>query len=116
MDKQTITEKPEESNKEYLAAVLLSAFAGVFGADRFYLGRTPTAILKLITLGGLGIWAFIDYFLILFGVLKDTQGRPLLNFERDNRLLKIVTALVIITNMIAIPFYILSVLADSNGF
>ena len=59
------------------AAAILAFFFGVFGAHRFYLGRPKSAILQLLTLGGFGIWALIDFVLILFGELKDGDGRRL---------------------------------------
>lgn len=46
--------------KNFTTAILLSLLAGPLGIDRFYLGCTWTGILKLITFGGLGIWALID--------------------------------------------------------
>ena len=43
-------------------AVILSVFLGMLGADMFYLGKTKLGIVKLITLGGLGIWWLVDIF------------------------------------------------------
>jgi TM2 domain-containing membrane protein YozV len=63
------------AQKSRLAAALLCFFLGCFGAHRFYLKKTGTAILMLCTLGGLGIWALVDLIFILTGSFRDKEGK-----------------------------------------
>lgn len=62
-----------------MVTFLLSLVLGVLGADRFYLAKVGTGILKLITGGGFGIWYLIDLILILTGNMQDKFGKPLKN-------------------------------------
>ena len=66
------------SDKSYTAAIVISFFFGYLGIDRFYLGYTGLGIAKLLTLGGCGIWALIDFILIIARKVNDAQGRLLL--------------------------------------
>ncbi len=73
--------KTEEfSPKSRLATTLLAWFLGEFGAHRFYLGKIGTAIAMLFTLGGLGIWALIDFIIAVSGNMKDKEGKPIKNW------------------------------------
>jgi len=48
-------------------ALLLSLLLGFLGFDRLYLGHCLWGLLKLLTLGGLGIWWIIDLALLISG-------------------------------------------------
>ena len=65
------------SEKRILPAFLLCFLLGVFGIHRFYVGKIGTGILQLVTLGGLGIWALIDFVMIIVGAFTDKQGNKL---------------------------------------
>jgi TM2 domain-containing membrane protein YozV len=41
---------------------------------RFYVGKTGTGILQILTLGGLGIWWMIDFVMIVIGSFTDKEG------------------------------------------
>ena len=53
--------------KNWILALFLSFFLGPFGIDRFYLGCVGTGVVKLLTFGGLGIWALIDFIRLVMG-------------------------------------------------
>ena len=87
--------KPEEkdiSPKSRLAATLLCFFLGEFGAHRFYIGHIGPAVgmlilgilgwgtvwlygIGLIFLVAVGIWALVDFILIVSGIMKDKERK-----------------------------------------
>jgi len=82
------------SNKSFVATWLLAMLLGAFGVDRFYLGKIGTGVLKLITLGGFGIWTLIDVILVLAGSTRDKQGLPLSGYAQNKKVALIVTIVV----------------------
>lgn len=66
-----------ESEKRILIAFLLAFFGGALGLHRFYVGKTGTGILMLLTLGGLGIWWLIDVILLVSGNFRDAERQRL---------------------------------------
>jgi TM2 domain-containing membrane protein YozV len=68
---------PATPQKSFTTALLLSFFLGGFGVDRFYLGYTGLGVAKLLTLGGCGIWALIDFIMIAMRKVPSADGRPL---------------------------------------
>lgn len=64
----------QNSDKSFVAAILLCFFLGALGVHRFYTGKIGTGILQLITFGGFGIWVLIDLIMIVTGNFKDKQG------------------------------------------
>jgi TM2 domain-containing membrane protein YozV len=67
----------EVESKEWLIVLLLCFFLGCFGVHRFYVGKTGTGVAQLLTCGGCGIWALIDFIMILVGSFTDAKGNPI---------------------------------------
>ena len=91
------TNMEEISSRSRLATILLTCFLGIFGAHRFYIGKTRTAIVMLIlsilylatvrlwgimiiSLAVVGLWAFIDFIFAISGIMKDREGRVIKNW------------------------------------
>ncbi len=79
------------SPKSRLATALFAFFLGQFGAHRFYIGKTGTAIAMLVLtivgwatfwfivgfvfLGIVWVWNLIDFIFAVAGMMRDSQGR-----------------------------------------
>ncbi|MCL2090731.1 MAG: TM2 domain-containing protein [Micrococcales bacterium] len=72
------------SARSFVATWLLAWLGGPLGIDRFYLGKVGTGLLKLFTLGGLGLWAFADLLVVLCGGQRDSDDLPLAGY-REHR-------------------------------
>jgi len=65
------------SDKRILPAAILCFFFGFLGVHRFYVGKVGTGIIQLLTGGGLGIWALIDFIMIIVGSFSDASGKKI---------------------------------------
>lgn len=68
-----------KSEKNWLTTLLLNIFLGSLGVHRFYAGKIGTGILMLLTLGGCGIWYWIDLIMIIMGKFTDKDGNMIVN-------------------------------------
>ncbi len=48
----------------WVVALIMSVVFGALGVDRFILGHVGLGLLKLLTLGGFGVWWLVDVILI----------------------------------------------------
>lgn len=69
--------------KSYTVTWILSFLLGMFGADRFYLGKIGTGILKLVTLGGVAVWWLVDLIITLSRNATDKHGRKVRGSGRE---------------------------------
>lgn len=51
--------------KDPTTILIVSIVAGTLGIDRFMMGDTGLGVGKLLTCGGFGIWAIVDWFLVM---------------------------------------------------
>ena len=65
------------SEKGFVPTLLLCFFVGFLGIHRFYVGKVGTGLLQLVTFGGFGIWALVDFVMIVVGNFRDKDGQPI---------------------------------------
>jgi TM2 domain-containing membrane protein YozV len=70
------------SEKSRLVSYLLCLWFGVFGAHRFYVGKTGTGIVWLLTFGCFFIGYLVDLIMIILGQFYDKNGKPVMFWTR----------------------------------
>ncbi|XP_004527113.1 TM2 domain-containing protein CG11103 [Ceratitis capitata] len=58
----------------FVTTLIYSILLGFLGMDRFCLGQTGTAVGKLLTIGGVGVWWVIDIILLITNNLLPEDG------------------------------------------
>lgn len=110
MQSETATNQPVKikhfsKQRHFLAVFFVSFMWGIFGVDRMYLGKWGTGFLKLITIGGLGVWALVDITSIMAGKMRDKQGREMLQFvEYKSFAYKTVLIFALVVGFIAVVY------------
>ena len=74
------------SDKSRLVALLLCWFLGWLGLHRFYVGKTGTGILMIVTFGGFGLWILFDLIMIIIGSFTDVEGRTVFKWTEPGSL------------------------------
>jgi hypothetical protein len=74
------------SDRSRGVALGLGIVLGVFGADRFYVGKVGTGLGKLFTFGGLTLWWLYDIILVATGEFTDAEGKRLVRWDVNDPL------------------------------
>ena len=69
--------KAKVSPYDWFTTILLAILCGGFGVHRFYVGKTDTGLIWLLTGGCLGIGVIYDVIMIALGQFTDGNGLPI---------------------------------------
>lgn len=74
-EKQEQHTADDVSEKKRSVALLLCVLYGWLGLHRFYVGKSGTALIMMLTIGGFGIWYLIDLIWLVSGTFEDVDGK-----------------------------------------
>jgi len=81
---------------------------GVFGVDRFYAGDIGLGVLKLLNAGGCGVWALVDYLIVMINAIS-TSSKTMFGktISGDRNAARNVAVLFIVNLIILILLFVL---------
>jgi len=78
MDDSTFLRLATLNFKDPTTMLIVSLLAGTFAIDRFMVGDVGLGVAKLLTCGGFGIWAIVDWFIIM-GRAREVNAEQFFN-------------------------------------
>lgn len=78
MDDSTFLRTATLNFKDPTIMLIVSLVAGTFAIDRFMVGDVGLGVAKLLTCGGFGIWAIVDWFIIM-GRAREVNAEQFFN-------------------------------------
>ena len=76
-NKKVVTKEESIPERSWVITYILAWFLGVFGAHRFFTGYIGIGIAQVLTFGGCGIWALVDFICLSFNCYKDPENKEL---------------------------------------
>lgn len=98
-----------DKQRHFIAAFMFSFYFGWLGIDRFYMGKYITGLIKLLTIGGLGLWVIIDTGVIVSGAAKDRWGNPLIDAAKYKKFAKTTISLTYLISLVLVILIAVSI-------
>jgi len=85
-----------QATKPWFTTFILCWILGFLGIHRFYVGKVGSGIAQLLTFGGLGVWWFIDWVMLIAQSFTDKAGQKILRKPGDGMKLGIAFGVLVV--------------------